>query len=422
MWVVAAALISCGKEIIPPQAEPEAPVSIVFNLTADSPDATRVMKEDWAAGDVIFVFFDNVAAPRFLKMSFDGSSWTSEEYVGSTAAPGALGLRNGDSGTMRAVHLPFGNDAVVSADGTSFVFNKTMYTYYMTGALDYTVAENAVSGSFTMEIPEGYVQFSVMDYSSNDSYSLQCDAVIPVGVASIGADGVVHETMDKTFRDELPGYFYLKPGVTFGSYLFSGKLNADYPYTDYYFAKKKGNIRRDYCVSGKELSSHLAVTLPDGREGRSDKWIEVGSGKTVKFRMTDPYSGDYTYEWYTCNYRANAPEEFGTKVYGLMNQYLTGTDIDRIGNGPYTYDFSFLLQSDVSRFWLTVKGQRGVVFKSGSSFLFLPANENDDEYWTLGYDGDYRFVFKVNDFTFPSNYVFSQHFARQCVGRSSGHS
>jgi len=121
------ALVSCGKEILEPAKEMGEPAaaSIAFNLKVNHPNASKALKSGWEAGDAIFVFFNNVPAPKFLKMSYDGSAWTSAEMDGGTATDGALGLKNGDTGTMRAVFLPFGSDATVSASGTNFVFNKT---------------------------------------------------------------------------------------------------------------------------------------------------------------------------------------------------------------------------------------------------------------------------------------------------------
>ena len=112
----AAAMLSCTKETLAPEVETETFTPITFNLTAKQSDDTRAVKTNWQAGDAIFVFFDKVSAPKYLKMRFDGTDWSSEEYDGETVTPGALGLSNGSSGTMSAVYLPFGSNATVSAD------------------------------------------------------------------------------------------------------------------------------------------------------------------------------------------------------------------------------------------------------------------------------------------------------------------
>ena len=170
---IAFALVSCNEEILDntPDETPTAQTSIVFNLTANHPDgaATKAIKTAWENGDVIYVFFNNVAAPKYLKMSYDGSKWSYTEMDG--ASTGSLRLEEGASGTMRAVYLPFGNTLTVGAgaDGTSFTFSETTYSYYLTATLDYTVKDGKVSGAFNMSIPVGYVQFFLDDAGASSS-------------------------------------------------------------------------------------------------------------------------------------------------------------------------------------------------------------------------------------------------------------
>lgn len=84
MLAAAAALVSCGKEILVPETDVPENINetvqatpITFNLSANHPEATKAVKEDWQDGDAIFVFFSGAAAPKHLKMTFDGTSWTS---------------------------------------------------------------------------------------------------------------------------------------------------------------------------------------------------------------------------------------------------------------------------------------------------------------------------------------------------------
>ena len=387
MLAAAAALVSCGKEILDQENGDEtvqtAPVS--FNLTANHPDAAKAVKGGWETGDAIFVFFSGAAAPKHLKMTYNGTAWTSAEYDGATQTAGALGLKNGDSGTMRAVFLPFGSDATVSASGTSFTFSETYYSYYLTATLDYTVSDNEVSGAFNMEIPDDYVQFFVEDAAATDeAYLLGTDAVIPVGVASIAADGTITETDDKTNVDDMPGYAYS------GGYLFSGKLNGSYAYSgNYYFAKTKtaDGSRADYFVSGKTIASHNAVKLPandnvyEVKYGspNTGKWVPVGSGITVSLfnvegsgisAVASPLG-----KWYTCNYGQAVPESLGS--------LYTFDDANALGVTLPTKD-QFMLISDSSNCsytWLTVHGQQGIVIKAARGFLFLPAQLGSNGYY-----------------------------------------
>ena len=357
--------IESFKEETNPQSSSAAP--IVFNLQAKHPDAgTKAVKADWENGDALFVFFSGAQAPKFLKMSYNGTEWTAAEYDGDTATPGALGLKNGDAGTMRAVFLPFGSDATVSANGTNFVFNKTYYAYYLTATLEYTVTSNTVSGAFEMTIPDNYVQFFVEDASAVDeAYTLGCDAVIPVGVASISSDGTVNETTDKTAAHDMPGYAYS------GGYLFSGKLTSWGYGTNYYFAKSKadGTERHDYFVTGKTLASHSSVKLPANGDS---KWQAVGSDKLVQLT----YEGsDPNLWWHTCNYGQSEPETLGACYAFVDANSIPGVTL------PSYNQFQAIIANCT---WteLYIHGQRGRVVSANNGFLFLPWDGYEGCYWS----------------------------------------
>ena len=385
LMTAVAVLVSCGEDNLLPEDETVQQTPITFNLTANHPDATKAVKTGWEEGDAIFVFFNNVAAPKHLKMTYNGSAWTSKEYNGATQTDGTLGLKNGDSGTMRAVFLPFGSNATVSADGTGFVFSTTYYAYYLTATLDYTVINGMVSGAFNMSIPDGYVQFFIEDESATDGdYALGTDAVIPVGVASIDKDGNVVETSDKDAGNDMVGYAYE------GGYLFSGKLNGSYhsyvgdglstvEANAYYFAKTKkaDNTRADYFVSGKTLTRHSAIKLPANGNA---KWQAVGSG--IYYELKDIQDAGTAWEqeiklgkWYTCNYGCRVPEQLGTLYTFDDANALTGITL------PTKAQFEKLSTTGVARWiWLSVHGQLGMVVQASNAFLFLPA-----QYGTNGY-------------------------------------
>lgn len=364
LWLAAwVALASCGADALEPEGNLEDNTAISFRLTVGRPDETKAVKTDWEADDVIFVFFSNVAAPKYLKMSYNGSSWSYTEMDGDTPSPGTLGLSNGVSGTIRAVYLPFGSDAIVSASGTKFVFNKTYYTYYLTATLNYTVENNTLSGTLNMAIPANYVQFYVEDADAVDeAYTLGCDAVIPTGIASIASNGTITETSDKTYADDMPGYAYK------GGYLFSGKLLTTYSYSyTYYFAKTKvvggDNSREDYFVSGYSyrLQSHSAVKLP---ANGSSSWQKVGTNESVTLKKKN---GDDMGKWFTCNYGESVPEGANAEYrYDFAQaQAITGT--------PTHDQLNSLINDTKTKAAVSIHGQWGYVFKAHSGgFLFIP--------------------------------------------------
>ena len=366
MLAAVVALVSCSKEGLDPinGNEPAGATAITFNLNANHPEATKAVKSGWENGDVIFVFFSGATAPKHLKMIYNESSWTSEEYDGSEHIPGALGLENGNTGTMRAVFLPFGSDATVSASGTSFTFSTTYYAYYLTATLDYTVTNNTVSGAFDMTIPSGYVQFFVEDENATDgAYTLGTDPVKPVGIASIAANGNITEA-SLSAGDDMVGYAYQD------GYLFSGKFTSWSYGKNYYFYKTKvsDGSRADYFAQpANALASHSAVKLP---ANNSDRWITVGANATVNMGSAGT--------WYTCNYGCTVPEQLGTS-YSFEDANANATL-------PSKTQFESLVNtSNYSRTMIKVHGKQGYVFKAktGTSFLFLPeTGSNTFKYWS----------------------------------------
>ena len=85
----------------------------MFKLSATHPDDTKAVKAAWEENDVIFVFFSGQASPKYLELKWDGTTW-------KNTPKNELALADSETGTLRAVYLPFGSNASVSADGGSF--------------------------------------------------------------------------------------------------------------------------------------------------------------------------------------------------------------------------------------------------------------------------------------------------------------
>ena len=236
----AAALVSCNQEILDDNLEEStAPVGeIVFNLSANHPDgtATKAVKTGWETDDVIFVFFSGQAAPKYLEMKWNGTSWVSTPKNG-------LALAESETGTMRAVYLPFGNSFTVSSSGTAFTFGEVTYSYYLTAQLPYTVTGGTVSGTFSMQILDGYVQFFLDDAAASPEVKIELREphLTPQGITSIAADGTITHTSIASGAP-LKGYVYDK------GYLFSGILaeGARNTATDYYFTLVSGGWEGSY--------------------------------------------------------------------------------------------------------------------------------------------------------------------------------
>lgn len=316
------AMVSCNKEKVEPNQEP---IQITFNLTANHPDeadATKAVKTAWEDNDVIFVFFSGATAPMYLEMKRVSGSWTFTSKNG-------LVLKNGSTGTMRAVYLPFGSDVDVAASSTSYTFSRTDYTYYLTATLEYTVVDGVVSGTFNMSWPDGFVQFSMPITDGTNTffregdgqYTLSDSHITPTGIASIAADGTITETSDKSAGNPMVGYYYgtgnarciLFSGVLAGgvrgaetdyNFTFVNNMGTGYTYDDvtYYLSGKK-NLYTDATNNRALLfpvisSPRWTVEEPGYVTVGGVKWAKWNVGATTETGYGDYFSWGAIYPQY----------------------------------------------------------------------------------------------------------------------------
>ena len=327
LLTILVALVACQKETVQPETVQETASPITFELTANYGNATKAVKTGWEAGDVVFVFFQGVEAPKHLQLRYDGSSWTAVQMNGDTE--GDIGLSDGQQGLMRAVYFPFGNDTVIKTNSWGkFLFssaNKNAYdSYWLTGTLHYVVNNNKVSGAFNMCIPEGMVQFWIEDpdaaakLATRDEYHLYCPAVSPANIS-----GILPGSMD---IDEYDGYAgqAIYPNAYEGGLLFAGRLADGYTATfgsSYYFRKTKFEYLTGmgglflmemedlYVKASAPIQSHDAIKLPSWSSPRwqpareEDAFVELSStqaslGKWKLKNFGDRYPGaEYPMEY-----------------------------------------------------------------------------------------------------------------------------
>lgn len=279
LCAAALALVSCNKELTPSAQGTQEPMQVVFKLSATHPDETKTVKTAWETDDVVFVFFSEQTAPAYLEMKFDGSTWVNTSK--------SLSFTEGETGTMTAVYLPFGSDADVLADSGAYKFDKTYLSFYLTAQLPYTVSGGEVSGTFSMQIPEGYVQF--FEYVPSSYLTTQVELrephLTPQGIASIAADGTITNTTI-AHGAPLPGYAYKKEGTdsddwgfVFSGILAEGARNVE---TDYFFTMVYGGWDGSYYThsfTGKKFyrgaKEGRALRLPDGG------WNEITDYKPI---------------------------------------------------------------------------------------------------------------------------------------------
>lgn len=403
------ALLSCGKiDMEQPSATP-----YTYDITITRADDTKAVKADWESGDVVYVFFSNVEAPKYLKFTYDGTAWTRTQYNGATAEsfsyPG--------SGNMTAIYLPYGNDAVVSADGTSFKFDKSYTSYYLKAEkTPYTVSGTVVSGTLSMEAPEGFVQFAMPmsgevnstattffrttnpSNSEDITYTLSDDNLKPVSFASVASDGTVNQETAAAGAP-ITGYIYG------GDINFSGVLSsmangtaADYEFT---FVNNNGTAETyddvTYRLSGNKTLSYKAaikfpaisssawkVPAPSFVEINGVKWATCNIGATTPGGYGDYFAWGATYpqaKYESSDYResgisTNLPTDKDVAYQKLGTDWHMPTqeDINSIFNtstGSPADGVTWTLISDTSIYG--TKGYKVSLTSDSSKWIFLPA-------------------------------------------------
>lgn len=225
------ALVACNK-INEEINQSDANVVYKISINHETGDAaTKAVKTGWETNDVVYIFFSNISTEKYLKAQFNGASWSFTPMGGLTKADYA------ESGaTATAVYFPFDQNNTPTYSG-GWTFANTYYAYYLIAEkVGYTFTDNTMTLALSMSIPEGFVQFFLVDAGAvTGTYALLESHLTPQALTGVAADGSV-VTDSKTAGYALTGYVY-GTGAEKG-YLFSGILAAD-----------ARNNKADYSIS-----------------------------------------------------------------------------------------------------------------------------------------------------------------------------
>ena len=339
------ALAACNNSII---EEPAAPAGdsqgIKVNLTINrsdafdaSPDTKATVKKAWADGDVVFIFFNGVAAPKYMEMKYSDGAWLSTPKNDLSASD------LGASGTMTAVYLPYGNDAVVAADGNEFIFQGIAYTGVFLqdekAAYEY---DEELTGVLTMEAPtpedsdEKFVHFDVSGYVAGHTYALFQDYVKPVVFNSVLSNGNISFSEGEAGK-AIVGYIDAANKIV----SFSGILDASAVGTavDYQFSvnDETASVLYTRDAGEKTLSSSKYIGLGDLT---GEKWIAT----EYVYMGFDTPSGEKLC-WATRNLGATSADDLGN-YYAWMK---TDGHAATITTNPWTDEVSVEMDYDFSR-------------------------------------------------------------------------
>lgn len=340
------------------------PSQLRFNLTIEHPDgaATKGVKKVWKDGDKVFLFIKDVTT-GYLTATL---TYTPGETPWAIASEGTAPL--GDSGTLYAVYLPYGNGVTPSYNDGQWSFSGGTVgtdTYYFYASAEYTVSNSVLSATVQMVKPMDYVQFFIPHAGASGTIQLACNALRPAGFASIAADtGAITEKPLGTAGTPIHGY----PDTLEGEegYYVSGK-SMDSPGADYYFALQKANgtSYAHFYKNRTAIVANKAYELP-----AYSSWPTVGGDRCVLI------AGG---RWKTVNEGASYPWSFGDPK--------TNTFVPENGEALPTEDDWTNLMDGEKATWkvMDIWGQRGYLVVSETTptnYIFLPRSTSSaTDYW-----------------------------------------
>ena len=248
----------------------EIKVSITVNRS-DAFDASTctkaTVKDAWAQGDVIYIFFEGVEAPKYMEMKFVGDNvWAFSPKNGLISTD----LRT--EGKMTAVYLPYGSMAeVVATDGggSQLTFGEKKYNgvFFLQEGAAYTY-NDVLEGALELKAPalpgsnDKYIHFDVSGFTSQHSYALYQDYVKPVIVAGVKANGTVDYSVGEK-GDAVAGYFDATNGiVSFSGFLDGSAVGKTLDY-EFSINDESGSVLYTRDSQGKTVSGSLYIGIGD---------------------------------------------------------------------------------------------------------------------------------------------------------------
>ncbi len=257
------ALVACNKET-PVKESAINPSKIVFNINVENGEATKGVKTAWETGDVVYAFFEGNTT-QYVKMTYNGSSWTYKDKDGDTAFDGLTLTASGEK--LSAIYMP---DFVCSAAPTydsgnaRWTFGDIRGYYQAAESVDYTVTSTSaittLSATINLVAPSGISQIFIptTEYAalgSGEEYVLTATHFIQFSFRGVAPGGAVTQgNMSNGFP--LPAFAGTLNGET-GLY-FWGILEAAGTY-NFDFQLVKQNAEKKYAISSKSKSKNATV-------------------------------------------------------------------------------------------------------------------------------------------------------------------
>ncbi len=411
----ALALAACSKETPVKDGAIDAS-KIVFNIDVQNADAqaTKGIKTAWEDGDDVYVFFEDNTT-KYVKMTYDGSSWTYNVLGDGDLSLAASGKK------LSAVYMP---DFVCSAAPTydsgnaRWTFGSVGGYYQKAEAVSYTVTSagdvNTLSATISLTAPANIMQFyvpkdAVTAPEAGNEYVLTAthvinytfNGIVPGGAAS---QGNISEGFPMTANygtvggDE--GYYFWGILESTGTYTYDFQLverNADKKYAiSSYSASKDPGVEISSAAFKLNSLTDNGNFISLGYDG-CPLWATGNIDKT-NGKIVDPLeAGEYFRYGKTTPYKSSE-----SNYTGMEDPLSTSADVAYSVNTswriPTKAQFDALINtSNTEAVWKTGwtnigtnKGGRLITSKvNGISLFFAAAGDYNDGFYHAGDEGDF---------------------------------
>ena len=393
------ALAACSK-VSPEKEEGFIDASrIVFNIDVQNAAATKGVKTAWEDGDNVYVFFEDNTT-QYVKMTFDGTSWTYTDKDGGTTFSGLTLAASGKK--LSAVFMPdFVCSAAPAYETTKWTFGSVNGYFQRAESVDYTVTTTSdvttLSATISLTAPAGISQVYIpsSEYSApedSNEHVLTATHISPFIFSGVVPGGAAsYSTTQKGFP--LTAY-----SGTIGSeagYYFWGILEGAGTY-DFDFQLVERNADKGYAISSQSKSvtgTTVGASFAAKLTGLTDNgnfvslgyaggplWATGNLDKTNKTIVDPLEAGEYFMYGYTTPYNSS-----DAKYSGEENPLSTDHDAAYQTNTAWRIPTREQIEalfhsSNTSTKWYsgwtsigTDKGGRLITSKANGISLFLAA-------------------------------------------------
>lgn len=369
------ALVACAKEapVVKESVQEESQeIKVNINITREEINDTKAtIKTGWANDDVVFLFFNGVAAPKYMEMKYNSGVWTATPKNDLVASD----LSGAADKHLTAIYLPYGSAYNVAADGTAFTIKNGENDYsghfYTCVGVEYTY-DSELTATITLiaaqpaSAKDKLVHFDVAGYTDGHTYDLYQDYMKPISLSSISASGAV-ATSEGIKGDAIPGY--VDAGNSILS--FSGVLDVS-----------AVNVEKDYQFSVNDVTASVLYTRDAGNKTlNANKYIGIGNISTSTWNANEyVYLGFTNFKgervmWAKKNLGATA--ETGEGSYGKYYAWgdLEGYPLEGT-YGSYTCSHSFTgdAQTIPTDHFMSIKEETSSVYQKTLKPEYDPAH------------------------------------------------